>query len=69
MHHLCLIAYFYQRADSIAIAFCATEVNLEPVIFIASVVPVKISGAVVGGYQNIEVAVVVEIAVGCAAGY
>ncbi len=68
MHHLHLVSDFHHRANAVAIAFCAIQANLQPVIFIAAVISVKISRAVVGGNQNIQIAVMIEVAIGRAAG-
>ena len=68
MHHLHLTADIHHSPDAVAIAFCAIQPNLQPVIFIAPIIAVKISRAVVCGDQDIQVSVVIEIAVSGAAG-
>ena len=64
MHHLRLLSYTHDGSNVIAIAFSAAEANLPPVIFVAAIVAVKIGGAIIRGHRNIQVAVMVEIAVG-----
>lgn len=68
MHHLRLLSYTHDGSSVIAIAFSAAEANLLPVIFVAAIIAVKIGGAIIRGHRKIQVAVMVEIAVGRAPG-
>src|ERR1035438_1048661 len=54
----------HASADCIAIRTRANEKNLQPVVRIAAIVAEELGRSAVIAYQNVEVAVVVEIADG-----
>src|SRR3954454_6953598 len=54
-------------ADAVAIRLRAHGADGEPVIAIAAVIAEKVGGAVVGGDEQVEVAVMVDVGVGGAA--
>ena len=71
VHHAPLLAgrafNAHHGADAVAIGFRARQPHRQPVILIAAIVAKQIGGAVVGGDQHVEVAVVIEIGIGRAA--
>src|ERR1039457_5246 len=70
-HHVPLFAacafHPNHRADPIAIRFRTCQTNAQPMVAVAAVIAQKNRRSVVGGDQDVQIAVVVEIGIGRAA--
>src|SRR6266478_3839108 len=73
LHHarlrLPIVKNAHQRADSVAVRFRTDQMKANAAISSGVLVAIKISGAVVGGQQDVEIAVAIEVSVGQAAAY
>src|SRR6202035_6063315 len=54
--------------DAVAVRLRPHRADGKPVIAVAAVVAVEVGGAVIGGDHDVEVAIMVEVAIGGAAG-
>src|ERR1035438_4957414 len=70
-HHIPLLArrtlYAHHGADAVAIRLRTGEPHVQPVVAVAAVIAKQVCGAVIGGNQDVEIAVAVEIREGGAA--
>src|ERR1035438_1944550 len=70
-HHIPLLPrpalYAHHGADTVAIRFRPGQAHVQPVVAVAAIVAIQVRGTVIGGNQNIEVAIAVEVRIGGAA--
>src|SRR5664280_2957013 len=70
-HHIPLLPrsslYAHHGADSVAIRLRPGQAHVQPVVTVAAIVAIQVRRTVIGGNQNVEIAVAVEIGIGGAA--